>query len=213
MSSIVGSFKSRLINLTRNWNGLGAIPSALWPGSPWSFNNGGVRSIATSPVLLAEPLKRKKRLDPAIAKAREQRKQRKLEKEIRKLQRHARQLKPLDELQVPTQIQDNPKGRERRLPQLTTAEVESRWLLEMEMRKFKHGQALNEFRVMENLMFGQEKALSELRMVSEGLYQAAIAIDESYLPFQSVGPVETPPLKDYNCPEGDYIDISRKWER
>ncbi|CAG7836685.1 unnamed protein product [Allacma fusca] len=209
MSFLLGSFaSSKLLNLTR----FTSVASAVWPKSLWPSND-GVRSIATSPILLAEPLKKKKRLDPAIAKAREQRKQRRLEKEIRKLQKHARQLKPLDELQIPVQIQDNPKQRERRLPQLTTSEMENRWLLEMEMSKFKHTLVMHEYRAMENLMSSQQKALTELRNVSEDLYQAAIAIDETYIPFQSTGPVETPPFKDYNTPEGDYIDISRNWEK
>jgi large subunit ribosomal protein L40 len=52
----------------------------------------------------AEPLKKKKRLDPAVIKAREERKKRKLEKQIRRLEKHEKQLKPLDELDVPIQI-------------------------------------------------------------------------------------------------------------
>lgn len=55
----------------------------------------------STPVLLAEPLKKKKRMDPAIIKARMERKQRKLSKQIRKLKKNAKQLKPIEELEVP----------------------------------------------------------------------------------------------------------------
>lgn len=54
-----------------------------------------------TPVLYAEPLKKKKKVDPAVVKAREDRRRKKLEKMIRKLEKNSRQLKPIDELEVP----------------------------------------------------------------------------------------------------------------
>jgi large subunit ribosomal protein L40 len=52
------------------------------------------------PTNRAEPLKKKKRIDPAILKAREDRKKRKIEKAIRRLEKMAKQLKPIDEMHV-----------------------------------------------------------------------------------------------------------------
>jgi large subunit ribosomal protein L40 len=57
----------------------------------------------------AEPLKKKKRIDPAILKQREERKKKRLEKQIRRLERNARQLKPIDELEVPLELIDGKK--------------------------------------------------------------------------------------------------------
>lgn len=48
----------------------------------------------------AEPLKKKRRLDPGITKAREEKKKRKLEKSIRKLEKNEGQLKPIEEAEV-----------------------------------------------------------------------------------------------------------------
>lgn len=48
-----------------------------------------------------EPLKKKKRVDPAIIKAREEKRKRRLEKQIRRLEKGARQTKPIDECEVP----------------------------------------------------------------------------------------------------------------
>lgn len=48
---------------------------------------GGPLLFRSSIPLFAEPLKRKKRLDPQILKAREDRKRRKIEKAIRKLEK------------------------------------------------------------------------------------------------------------------------------
>lgn len=64
------------------------------------------RCIATTPVLLAEPLKKKKKLDPAIIRQRDERKRKKLEKQIRRLEKNSRQLKPIDELEVPLELLD-----------------------------------------------------------------------------------------------------------
>lgn len=52
-------------------------------------------------------MKKKKKMDPAIVKAREDRRRKKLEKQIRRLQKNARQLKPIDELEVSLDLLDN----------------------------------------------------------------------------------------------------------
>lgn len=59
-----------------------------------------------TPVLLAEPLKKKKKLDPSIIKAREDRRRKKLEKQIRRLEKNARQLKPIEDLETPFTLID-----------------------------------------------------------------------------------------------------------
>lgn len=54
----------------------------------------------------AEPLKKKKKIDPAIIKAREERRRKKIEKQIRRLQKNARQLKPIEEMEIPLNLLD-----------------------------------------------------------------------------------------------------------
>lgn len=54
----------------------------------------------------AEPMKKKKKLDPQIIKAREDRRRKKIEKQIRRLQKNAQQLKPIDEMEVPLHLLD-----------------------------------------------------------------------------------------------------------
>ena len=49
----------------------------------------------------AEPLKKKKRMDPMIVRQKEERRKKKIEKMIRRLEKNAGQLKPLEELEVP----------------------------------------------------------------------------------------------------------------
>ena len=46
-------------------------------------------------------MKKKKRIDPAIVKAREEKKKKRLEKSIKKLEKSTKQLKPVEEIQLP----------------------------------------------------------------------------------------------------------------
>lgn len=62
--------------------------------------------LHSTPALCAEPLKKKKKLDPQIVKQREERRKKKLEKQIRRLEKNARQLKPIEELEVPLDLID-----------------------------------------------------------------------------------------------------------
>lgn len=57
----------------------------------------------------AEPLKKKKKLDPAIIRAREERKKKRIEKQIRKLEKGAKQLKPIEECEVSLSLLDEKK--------------------------------------------------------------------------------------------------------
>lgn len=179
------------------------------------------RSLSTStapllfrftPTLYAEPLKKKKRLDPAIIKARDDRRKKKLEKQIRRLERNAKQLKPIDECEVPLSLIDERKQRMRKLPELTVAVKEERANLIKEWSKFRNQQKMEDVRIIDQLVMAQEKALQELRLESEELYQEAIQPDLTLIPYFSVGPVATPPIEKYESPDGDYTDISKKWE-
>lgn len=71
-----------------------------------SFTTSSTAALRVTPMLCAEPLKKKKRMDPAILKQREERKRKKLEKQIRRLEKNARQLKPIDELEIPLTLID-----------------------------------------------------------------------------------------------------------
>lgn len=49
-------------------------------------------------------MKKRKRIDPQVIKARLDRRKKKLEKQIRRLQKNARQLKPIDEMELPKSL-------------------------------------------------------------------------------------------------------------
>ncbi|XP_074034373.1 mitochondrial ribosomal protein L40 [Leptinotarsa decemlineata] len=170
-----------------------------------------VLPFRATPVLLAEPLKKKKRLDPAIIRAREERKKKKIEKQIRRLEKHARQLKPIEECEVPLDISENLGKRKRNLPEISEEILEKRVDLLKRWCMFRQQQHMADVQMLDRLIYSQQRALDELRQESEELYQEAIQFDPFLMPFKSQGPVESPAIENYDTPDGDYQDISRKW--
>ncbi|XP_045623089.2 large ribosomal subunit protein mL40 [Procambarus clarkii] len=163
-------------------------------------------------VVGAEPLKKKKKLDPQILRQREERKKKKIEKAIRRLEKNAGQLKPLDELEVPRTILQEMEIRKRPAGPITEKIEEERVLLSKKWANYKYQQHLTEVTMIERITSSRDRALEELRLESEDLWFEAIQLDQTLLPFKVKGPVQTPPVKDYNAPDGDYFDKTTKWE-
>ncbi|GAB0088271.1 mitochondrial ribosomal protein L40 [Sergentomyia squamirostris] len=170
------------------------------------------RFFNSTPVLMAEPLKKKKKMDPQIIKQREERRKKKIEKQIRRLEKNARQLKPIDELEVPFTLIDEKKERQRPATLLNPETLEERVLLQKEWARYKGKQKLANYQLIDQVMQAQSKALDELKLESEELYEAAIQPDPLLLPFKNRVLVSTPPIANYDSPDGEYIDVSKKWE-
>ncbi|KYN18461.1 PREDICTED: 39S ribosomal protein L40, mitochondrial [Trachymyrmex cornetzi] len=178
----------------------------------------GIRniSICTDPlyfrvssVLLGEPLKKKKRLDPQIIRAREERRRRKLEKQIRKLQKLSKQLKPISECEVPPKLIKEREQRLRKLPPISEEEMESRILLQKDWNRYKSQLHLANIQAIDSVFYSQQNALDELRAESEDLYQEAIQLDLGLLPYTAKGPLKTPPIENYDSPDGEYTNTTR----
>jgi large subunit ribosomal protein L40 len=71
---------------------------------------------------------------------------------------------------------------------------------------------LADFQLIDTLLMSQNKALQELKLESEELYLEAIQADLNLVPFKTRGPVASPPLDNYESPDGEYIDVSKKWD-
>ncbi|XP_055533047.1 39S ribosomal protein L40, mitochondrial [Wyeomyia smithii] len=177
-----------------------------------SLHTGTTHCFHYTPVLCAEPLKKKKKIDPQILKQREERKRKRLEKQIRRLEKNARQLKPIEELEVPIELLDEQDKRKRTGLKVSTEEQEQRILLEKQWAKYKMQEKLADYQAIDRVLAAQTKALNELRLESEELYQQAIQPDQALLPLKVEGPVSTPPLTGYEMPDGEYIDVSKKWD-
>ncbi|CAG0890142.1 unnamed protein product [Darwinula stevensoni] len=156
----------------------------------------------------AEPLKKKKRLDPAILKAREDRRKRKIEKQIRRLEKVAQQYKPVDECEVSPTLRKEISMRKRNAPMSESELAEAAQLL-CEWTRYRWKESCDELITIDSIVSSRLKALEELRKESPRLYEAAIQLDENLLPYKATGPVESPPIAGYDPPDGEYIDTTK----
>ncbi|XP_043274301.1 39S ribosomal protein L40, mitochondrial isoform X2 [Venturia canescens] len=163
-------------------------------------------------ALFAEPLKKKRRLDPAIIRAREERRKRKLEKAIRRLEKNAKQLKPIADLEIPFKLIDERATRIRNLPPVSQAVQEDRILTGKEWTRYKLKQRMADLQMLDTISLSQQKALDELRAESEELYMQAIQVDNAMVPLTIVGPKNTPSIMHYDSPDGEYVDVTKKFE-
>nr|CAH0109606.1 unnamed protein product [Daphnia galeata] len=165
--------------------------------------------LQVSTPLLAEPMKKKKKMDPQILKAREERKKKRIEKSIKKLEKNVKQLKPIEEIDLTINLQKEKLARQR-------AKIDEESLLNKRQDilktwcTFKYQQHLLERKMIDRIWSSQSEALKQLAVISEELYIGAIQVDSLLLPFSAVGPTSTPPLHDYEVLDGEYFDETPK---
>ncbi|XP_045122033.1 39S ribosomal protein L40, mitochondrial-like isoform X2 [Portunus trituberculatus] len=160
----------------------------------------------------AEPLKKKKRIDPMIIRQKEERRKKKIEKMIRRLEKNAGQLKPIDELEVPHAVVQQMDIRKRQKVTMREEVAEQRAQLTKQWSQYKFEQHQKEVTVLKKIIVARDQALEELRQESEDLWLEAIQVDHVLLPFKAKGPVATSPIKDYDTPDGEYYNITKKWD-
>lgn len=169
------------------------------------------RTVFTTSCLLAEPLKRKKRIDPALLKRREERRIKKLEKEIRRLELTPKQFKPIIELQLTPQIIKELPQRQRPItdtePDKQLERISKLWSI------YRCEQTLHELRSIKAMADSQKRALEVLRRESPELYAQAISIDPNLIPYKSGDYVkkETPSRDSYVGPDGRKTDVTKQW--
>lgn len=76
-------------------------------------------------------------------------------------------------------------------------------LLEKQWAKYKMEEKLADYQLIDQVL----AALNELRLESEELYQSVVQVDEGLVPFRV-----TPPIEGYEMPDGEYLDVSNKFE-
>lgn len=91
-------------------------------------------------------------------------------------------------------------ARKRPKIRLSEEQQEYRALLEKDWARYLHVRNKELHQNCVSIQSSQEKALNELRIESEELYQSAIQLDEFLLPITMKGPVYTPPIKNYGSP-------------
>ncbi|XP_013925811.1 PREDICTED: 39S ribosomal protein L40, mitochondrial [Thamnophis sirtalis] len=132
-----------------------------------------------------------------------------LKKKIRKLERAAQELVPIEDFIIPFKFMDEKRVRE--AAPLSLDEREKRAKLLKQWAAYKQRQDKAEMDTMKTLIAAQEQALRELRLESEELYQAAILRDDCLFPFDRPEPLHTPPQATYEAPEGKCNDLTRTY--
>ncbi|KAI6240154.1 39S ribosomal protein L40, mitochondrial [Aphelenchoides fujianensis] len=136
------------------------------------------------------------------------RKRRKLEREIRLLQKEGKKPKPVDELMVDEKTASIVDQIRRVGISVSEETIDERAVIKKAYCKSRNLLVAADDRWIRTMIREQTQALNVLKEVSPKLYEAAVAPDPSYLPLVMRGPVLTPPLKDYSSPDGDYTDTT-----
>lgn len=168
-------------------------------------------ALQTSAVLRAEPLKKKRRLDPAVLKMRVERKVKKIEKSIRQLEMADKVLKPLLEQTVPPHVHRELALRTRPAGELAPAQARLDRLLPA-WTAYRKEVDRQQQRSVRQVLRAQQRALLELRAESEPLYRRAIAVDAALLPFDDeLVLTESGPSASYRPPDGLRTDVTKQW--
>ncbi|XP_066299624.1 large ribosomal subunit protein mL40-like [Branchiostoma lanceolatum] len=172
----------------------------------------GARSLftfsRTSPLvntlvpIRASHLRKRKRVDPKIEQAREAR----LKKRIKRLLKKDKEMVAVEDFFVMPSLLE--QVRERPPVSVSFEEQERRAALEKEWSRFRRQQYLAEEAAMSAMVTSQQRALQELRAESEELFQQAVQVDPLLIPYQRLGPTETPPISAYDPPDGKYVDLT-----
>lgn len=169
------------------------------------------RNIFTSPALMAMPVKKKRKLDPQIVRARDERRKKRITKALKKMEKKPRIARPLLELEPSVQLVAESENRRKRVGVIVGSDVEnSRALLIKEWSRFSGSRHISEIRQLDAVIISQQNALDVLREESEELYHEAIQPDTSLIPFRCFGPTRTPSIPDHFV-DGNYEDITKKF--
>ncbi|KAM4827743.1 large ribosomal subunit protein mL40 [Thomomys bottae] len=150
----------------------------------------------------AEPV-RKKKIDTKKDQAAKDR----LKKRLRKLEKANQELIPIEDFITPLKFLD--KSRQRPPVELSFEESERRALLLKKWSRYKQQEHEAERNAITSMLKAQQEALQELKLESSELYTEAIKRDSSLFPFEREGPHYTPPISNYQPPEGRYNDTTQ----
>ncbi|CAI5444780.1 unnamed protein product [Caenorhabditis angaria] len=156
-------------------------------------------------------MKRQKKIDPEVAKQREARRRKRLEKEIRQMQKHSKKPKPVDELTLDVKSAKNIEERYRPKVEVTIEKIDERAISMKEYTRSRNELQRLDDKWIAGVIASQRKALNELKKLDPKLYESAIQPAPGDLPLIIQGPSLTPPIKNYEAPDGDYIDTTRNW--
>lgn len=170
------------------------------------------RPFSTTRVLLAEPPRKKRRMDPAMFKIRVEKKMKKLEREITKLEKEPRQLIPILEYQLTNSEIKDLKARPQHTMEefgITEASVKAARRL-WNFHKLEQSHMMN--KSIRRIERAQTRALEQLKELDIDLFNNTVAVDDTFFPYRSNHMrKETPPNPNYVPPDGYIKDVTKEW--
>ncbi|XP_074600397.1 mitochondrial ribosomal protein L40 [Brevipalpus obovatus] len=178
-----------------------------------NYLHGGIniiqRSISTSAWCLAQ--KKKGRIDPLVLKIRLERKVKRLESGIERIEKAPKQLIPIYEQSLQPTVQKEIDIRER---DETDPQFDARYKKMLKVwALYKFIEAKQEMKCLRSVTRAQRVALDSLRQLSPSLWSEAVKPDPQILPYENDYIVkETPANPDYFPPDGHRKDITKHWK-
>lgn len=175
----------------------------------------GRQSIFTTARVFAEPPKKKRRLEPALLKIRVERKIKKCEREIRRIESEPRHQIPILEYNYPPTELRNIKSRPKhsvedpaRLDKSLKAAQKLWGMYRLEQSKIERAS-------IKQVEAAQQKALNILQKANKKLYDATTEVDDiTLIPFTpDYMKRDSCPNADYTPPDGYIKDISPEYVR
>ena len=156
------------------------------------------RSLHGSMILNHNPgLKKKSKLamDPKKVQRQKERQDAKMRKQVIQ--------PPVDPDSIPDPTWFT-EERQRPMTVLNEDKAEERILLQKEWSRYQMKKHTEELRIIRDKLKCREDAMRELKKESEFLYAEALKVDKDNFPLFFKGPMETPPVGDYQPP--DFVD-------
>lgn len=130
-----------------------------------------------------------------------------MKKRIRKLERASQELVPIEDFITPVRFLD--KSRQRPQEEHSFEESERRALLLKRWALYKQQEHEMERDAIRAMLEAQQEALEQLKLESTELYAEAIKCNTSLFPLEKEGVHYTPPVSNYQAPEGRYNDLTK----
>ncbi|KAI1285978.1 39S ribosomal protein L40, mitochondrial [Halotydeus destructor] len=170
------------------------------------------RTISTTQIRCAQPPKKKKKMDISLVKVKVDRKVKKLEKEIKKMRKTPKQLKPVDEYVLSSNVIKTLNQRRRKPSNEDKKIDEDLRNLTKIWNEYRKVEAEREKKAIRRVMDAQEKAMQQLKSVNLDLYMAALEIDDNLLPFKDDNIIKlTTKHPEYEAPDGRRSDATKQW--
>jgi len=170
------------------------------------------RSISTTSARWGEPPKKKRRIDPAILKMRVERKIRKTEREIERIESEPRQLIPIVEYELTnSEIRQLNERPQHTMDQFGLTDTIVRganriWSL------YRLEESMMESRSISRIEKAQVNVLEKLKVLDRDLYDATLEASDTMIPYRSDHMKrETPANPDFVPPDGIIKDVTKEY--